>query len=398
MKHIKKNLFLFFFASILVNNSALASNVPNGKLDFHSEYATLELQKLTINEDVVEIPSGEFAGCTKFTSLVVPNSVTKINARSFEYCENLEEVYLPDSLQEIGDSTFEGCFNLKHISLPQSLEAIYTGAFKLCSTLEYIHLPTSLNVIGNESFYGCERLLELKVPNRTTYIGNNCLAGCTSLKSLILPNSVTILENMLGETKNTDLNVLINDFDGDTNLTHNRLTGYGIQEDSIENACENGNTLEVIINAQIDLDDEDIQDSLSQAKVLNVYTENVPDNFYGQMIDAKITNFNEGVKAIGHNVLVNPLSIDDEDTYGPVEIILPDTLESIGGNSIYGWQNLRFVSLGENISEIGYNVFASCENLRIIEIRAVDEGNFEVIKTLLMLAGISENKIRWRKK
>ena len=85
------------------------------------KYVSISLES---SEDLTEISSDAFAGCTNITSITIPSGVETIGEGAFEGCTNLTEINLPDSVTTIAESAFEGCSNLSEITIPDGVEEI----------------------------------------------------------------------------------------------------------------------------------------------------------------------------------------------------------------------------------------------------------------------------------
>lgn len=163
-----------------------------------------------INYTVVELGREAFSGCTKLTSISIPNSTTWINRDAFWECINLTSVLIPNSVTYIGTYAFGGCFNLSSITIPTSVTYIGKGAFYACSSLTSITIPESVENIAEEAFqsctnlslvnfnaircdikdsshgifYNCKSLTTLVIGEKVTQIPSNILNDCSTLKNI----------------------------------------------------------------------------------------------------------------------------------------------------------------------------------------------------------------------
>ena len=140
---------------------------------------------------VTSIGSVAFYGCSKLTSVTIPNSVTSIGSDAFFYCSGLTSVTIPNSVTSIGDETFYGCSGLTSVTIPNSVTNIGRNAFSFCSGLISFTIPNSVMSIGDYTFYGCSGLTSVTIPNSVTSIGLVAFEGCSGLTSITIPNSVT---------------------------------------------------------------------------------------------------------------------------------------------------------------------------------------------------------------
>ena len=51
--------------------------------------------------------TGTFAGCSKLTSVNIPDSVTKIGNQTFFSCRSLTNLVVPSTVTEIGENAFK---------------------------------------------------------------------------------------------------------------------------------------------------------------------------------------------------------------------------------------------------------------------------------------------------
>ena len=92
-----------------------------------------------------------FAGCTKITSIVIPNSVTEIGQYAFEDCSGLEDLTIGNGTLTIGYGAFSDCIELASVKLGNKLESIEKYAFSGCIHLTSINFPDKLKYIYGKS-------------------------------------------------------------------------------------------------------------------------------------------------------------------------------------------------------------------------------------------------------
>ena len=69
-----------------------------------------------IHPDTKVIAYGAFWGCSRITSITIPNGVRGIGSYAFIGCSNLTDITIPDSLTTIDDCAFEQCYSLTNIT------------------------------------------------------------------------------------------------------------------------------------------------------------------------------------------------------------------------------------------------------------------------------------------
>ncbi|MGM9641632.1 MAG: leucine-rich repeat domain-containing protein, partial [Eubacteriales bacterium] len=75
-------------------------------------------------EPVTSIGQSAFSGCTKLSSVTIPDSVTSIGEDAFLGCTSLTSITIPDSVTSIGNYVFFDCTSLTSITIPDSVTSI----------------------------------------------------------------------------------------------------------------------------------------------------------------------------------------------------------------------------------------------------------------------------------
>lgn len=122
-----------------------------------------KLIHVDIADSVVSIGEGVFSECSSLTNITVPQSVTYIGVNAFDSCTNLSSITLStNNITSIRSHTFSGCSKLSSIVIPDGVTSIQSGAFFNCTKLTSITIPGSVTSIGLNVFDGCTSLNDIR--------------------------------------------------------------------------------------------------------------------------------------------------------------------------------------------------------------------------------------------
>ena len=153
------------------------------------------LTSVSIPNSVTSIGEQAFAGCSRLTSVPIPNSVSSIGKGAFYMCRHLTSVNIPNSVISIGDRAFSGCSGLTSVTISNSVTFIGYKVFEECSSLTSVTVPNSVNSIGEEAFKGCRSLTSVSIPKSVSSIGKGAFYMCKGLTSVNIPYSVITIGN-----------------------------------------------------------------------------------------------------------------------------------------------------------------------------------------------------------
>ncbi len=146
--------------------------------------------------------SGAFQGCKGLKNVVIPNSVTSVEGHAFAYCTNLKNIVIPDSVTSIEGWTFYNCTGLESVTIPDSVTNIGANAFNGCKELTTLTIPGSVVSVGKYAFVNCTSLVSVTISEGVTNIGEGAFYGCPILSSITIPDSVTNIDNYAFGYKN----------------------------------------------------------------------------------------------------------------------------------------------------------------------------------------------------
>ena len=322
-----------------------------------------------------------FLSCDGLTSVTIPNSVTSIGDEAFYNCSGLTSITIPNSVTSIGVFAFGDCSGLTSVTIGNSVTSIGGGAFEGCTGLTSVTIPNSVTSIGGGAFRGCKGLTSITIPNSVTSIGYEAFASCTGLKSITIPNSVTTIENRAFEGC-TGLRIVYNNSSLDITAgssNHGFVAYYA----------------NIIVTKDDDIQGDFIFRTTNGINTLIAYAGNdsvitLPENYNGEnytigngafldcttLTSVTIPN---SVTSIGYYAFLNcPLEKVEINTrtidswFGGhtsiKEIIIGNSVTSIGERAFGGCTNLTSVTIGNSVTSIGNYAFDGCTGLTSVTI------------------------------
>ena len=179
-------------------------------IDSCAFYGCTKLTDLILPEGLLTIGGEAFENCTSLVSVVLPDSVTTIWSKAFRGCTKLSSINFPldwvtmrtssgysgsDGYNSIYWSPFYGCTRLTTIVIPEGVTAIPAYAFYRMTSLSEVVLPSTLDVVGGSSFTDCTGLTTVNFNNTLVSIGSSAFSGCSGLTEIQFPSSLKTLSD-----------------------------------------------------------------------------------------------------------------------------------------------------------------------------------------------------------
>ena len=299
------------------------------------------LTSITIPDSVTSIGSWAFAGCTGLTSITIPDGVTSIGERAFYGCTGLTSITIPDSVTSIGEDAFDGCSNLLTkidgvyyvdncvvdfdntvavVTLKEGTRIIANNSFENASKLRSVTIPDSVTSIGTQAFQGCTGLTSITIPDSVTSIGEWAFYGCTGLTSITIPDSVTSIGIYAFYGCNGLENVYISDVTAWLDISFDGYTAYPNYYGQLHILDDEGNEITELV---------------------------IPDS----------------VTSIGDYAFYN--------CTGLTSITIPDSVTSIGNSAFSGCSGLTSITIPDSVTSIGERAFYGCNGLENVYISDV---------------------------
>ena len=355
-----------------------------------------------IPNDVTNIGSAAFVGCTGLTTITIPNGVTLIDYASFFGCTGLTSIEIPNSVTEIEVWAFYGCTGLTSIVIPNSVTRLYQAFYgctglvsltigkgvhisdiqqllndctglmsinvdkdnKYCASVDgvlydknittlircprgktSVEIPNSVTEIGDCAFYGCTGLTSIEISNNVTTIGESAFSGCTGLMSIDVDKDNPVYASVDGVLYNKDITKIICWPAGKPSVEiPNSVTKI---EDYAFYGCTGLTTIEIPNNVTT------IGECVFGCTGLMSIDVDKDNPVYAS------------VDGVLYNKNITTLIRCPE---GKALIEIPNSVTSIGYQAFYGCTGLTSIEIPNSVIEIGNGAFASCTGLTLIEI------------------------------
>lgn len=106
-------------------------------IDDHTFYNCIKLTSIEIPNGVTKIGSNAFTNCSSLQSVTLPDTVTEIKSEAFYGCSNLNTITVPENLVKLGKKVFAGNYSGQCRSLSKVIPSKNVKTFKN-SSLELV--------------------------------------------------------------------------------------------------------------------------------------------------------------------------------------------------------------------------------------------------------------------
>lgn len=251
----------------------------------------------------------------------------------------IEQVFDIEDFEIFEDELIAYKGKSKIVKVPEGITTIGASAFWNNTFVEEIILPKSLKRLGGDCFYYCTNLKKVNIPRGVWIMGNNPFAGCPKLE-LINESPYFIFEDgiLYGRDKKEVIYYPINKKEKEY-VIPSTVTCIGkhcfFDCDNLERIVINENVVRFENNP------------FSGCTKLEVENHSPYYHFENGVIYNKFKTTIIGC--------LNGSQID--------ELVIPETVTSINRNAFWNCKGIKKVVITKNIVRIGYNPFASAENM-----------------------------------
>ena len=272
------------------------------------------------------------------------------------------KVIIEEGITEICGMLFIHCTELKEVILPGSLRKIGKKAFMGCTGLTHITLPENLEEIGDNAFYRCIGLKGIIIPDHVRRIGDWAFSECTTLRKVFLPSSFQYfgLKFFQDCPLLTTLILTPDSAAGKKYFRSGRRNiiccAQTLHRTYISHFGEN--ILRVVLHGgYTEISSCTFQDASNLKEVLIYDTvQSIGDYAFKSCRSLEKLTLPESLTKIGREAFCDCQALK--------ELNLPDTVESIGDYAFMFCTSLRQLTIPESVTEIGDGAFHSCKALK----------------------------------
>lgn len=355
------------------------------------------IEKVSIEEGIIEVAPYTFAGCTNLTTVVMPDSMNKIREGAFKDTTSLTSFNVTKNVRSIdlyafnnsGISTltfddsddaipvdllsesFKECTNLSTLTFPTTRYVdLSADCFSECTSLKEVTCGSNVE-LSSAIFEGCTALESADIDLINTDRKSSMFEGCTNLQSVKLSNAKDIggymfvgCNNLKDFTVNDGLESIgRHAFDSCWSLETLPIQPTLTEIDSYAFASCFAATGDYVWPAGCTkISDKVFKDceNISSITINSVVTEVGDEAFYNCGITS--LSFPDGLETIGGSAFKYSTTYTKNKLSS---LTLPDTVTSIGAEAIKR-TNITEFKVPANVTVLSDNLFEECTHLENI--------------------------------
>ena len=389
-----------------------------------SAFYNLAIETLTLPAGITSLPPYAFSYCVQLTAFDTKGTVTEIGEGAFYHCEAMEQLKL-DGVKSVGTLAFLSCVKLTEIEIPDTLVSIGVDAFGDCDALAAFKVgeanPSYSSPLGALvdkqsgvllSYPQSAAATEITLPNDITEIGRRAFADCLYLTEVVLPDGLKVIGEFAFHNAAALKRIALSDTPSDVAFSLPEgilfVGGCAFEETPVLRGIDTemlivGDGILIKYTAprdstgKIDTDESEyisyesvIVDQNGVSVTMKKYVVTVPSvvksvssAFYGER-DISVVILPESVEYIGDYAFMNAVSIEKYDMsrtrtahigesafascQALSEVLLPETLQTVGTNLFVDCVALTSVRLPEGLTAISAFMFGGCTSLSEINV------------------------------
>ncbi len=322
--------------STVVNNDTTYVVASVGSQAF---YRNSEITSISLPEGLKSIEGYAMQDCSKLKEVVFPSTLESIKQYAFYNCDSIKSVILPEKMYSMGIYAFYDCDGLKTLVLPDSLSTIPEHAFQSCSNLREITLPEKLKTIGVSAFEDCYSVNKITAHATTPppSVGSYGVSDIPTNIYMYVPKGSG---HLYSANSNWKSQVII-EGTAPTRVEVNVATAGDLGNQLLNKVeyleCINELTITGTLNSSDYYQIQSCTPNLIKIDMSGVKMTSLPDDFFKNRVKLR-------------------------------EIILPNTLTSVGANAMYYCSKLKSIEIPEGVTSIGNNAFYNCDSLEYAQL------------------------------
>ena len=296
--------------------------------------------KYEVPEGVQTIQGWAFGGCKAMTEIVFPDTVTEIGP--YALCgTGMASVRLPEGLTTIKEGLLASCKNLINVYIPDSVTRIEEKAFAFNYDLRVIRFSDNLQYIGEWAFQNVY-MESVTLPDTLQEIAKGAFSTCSSLSNVYFYGTKEQWKSIkFGEHNQELLDAILRTQYTPSNPPKEGYLSYAVKSGKVTiTGCDPYASGEIVIPDTID---------------------GYPVTIIGQEAFTNITGITK-VTLPKHLEVIADFAFRYS---GVTEIVIPDSVTSLGFCAFDECWRLKEVAVGAGITKIAAQTFHGCEQLEI---------------------------------